>query len=77
MIKRAFDLSFALFGLVLLAPVLLAIAVAVKLKDAGPVVYSQERMASFGDSFTELKIPCGGGPPHVFQKLPTRTSRIR
>ncbi|WP_336001809.1 sugar transferase [Halorientalis halophila] len=54
-IKRLFDVSFGAIGLLLLLPVILAIAVAVKLDSPGPILYSQERTAEFGDTFTVYK----------------------
>jgi lipopolysaccharide/colanic/teichoic acid biosynthesis glycosyltransferase len=42
--KRAFDLTFALTALVVLLPVLLAIAVAIKLDSRGPVLFRQRRL---------------------------------
>jgi len=42
--RRAFDAACALAGLVLLAPVLAAIALAIKLDDGGPIFYSQWRV---------------------------------
>jgi lipopolysaccharide/colanic/teichoic acid biosynthesis glycosyltransferase len=42
-LKRTFDLMFATVGLILLSPVLLAIAVAVKLSSRGPVIYRSVR----------------------------------
>ncbi len=44
MLKRAFDLSFAAVALVVLAPLLLAIAAAIKLDDLGPVFYRGTRI---------------------------------
>jgi len=54
-VKRAFDIAFAGVGLVGLSPLLLVIAVAVKLDSPGPVLYSQERTAEFGETFTVYK----------------------
>ena len=54
-IKRAFDVAFAVTGLVLLVPVVVAIAAAIKLDDGGSVLYKQERTATFGDTFTVYK----------------------
>lgn len=54
-VKRVFDVCFALGGLVVLSPVLLVIAVAIKLDSSGPILYSQERTAEFGDTFTVYK----------------------
>ena len=54
-IKRAIDFTGALFGLVLLSPVLLATAVAVKLTSKGPVFFGQTRVGKDGDLFTMWK----------------------
>jgi Undecaprenyl-phosphate glucose phosphotransferase len=53
--KRAFDLAFALGVLVGLAPLLLLIALAVRLSSPGPIFYRQERMGLDGRRFTILK----------------------
>lgn len=42
-LKRALDIVGALFGLVLLSPVLLAVALAVRLTSKGPVLFRQSR----------------------------------
>ncbi|WP_336135589.1 sugar transferase [Natronomonas amylolytica] len=53
--KRIFDSVFAGVGLLVLSPVMLLIAVAIKLEDGGSVLYGQERTASFGDTFRVYK----------------------
>ncbi len=53
--KRIFDVVFAAIGLVAFAPIMFIIAVAIKLDSSGPVVYSQERTAEFGDTLTVFK----------------------
>jgi Undecaprenyl-phosphate glucose phosphotransferase len=53
--KRAFDLVFAASVLVALAPVLAAIAAAVRLTSRGPILYRQDRMGLDGQSFRMLK----------------------
>ncbi|WP_254535982.1 sugar transferase [Halomarina litorea] len=53
--KRAFDVAFALVGLVVLLPVILVVTLAVKLEDGGSVLYAQERTAEFGETFTVYK----------------------
>ena len=55
LLKRAFDICFATAALLALAPLLLLIAAAIKLDSTGPVLYSQERTAEFGDTFTVYK----------------------
>lgn len=54
-LKRGFDILFAGVGLVVLSPVMLAIAVAIKLEDGGSVLYRQVRTAAFGDTFDVYK----------------------
>jgi Undecaprenyl-phosphate glucose phosphotransferase len=53
--KRGFDLVFAALGLVLLSPVLLAIAIGVKLDSPGPVFFIQERVGMNGRRFRMIK----------------------
>ena len=53
--KRIFDAVFSLAVVVLLSPVFLALAVAVKLTSPGPVLYGQERMGLDGQRFRMLK----------------------
>lgn len=52
MSKRAFDLLGAAVGLLLLAPVLLLIALWIKLDSPGPVLYRQQRVGRGGRLFT-------------------------
>lgn len=54
-LKRAFDIAFAGSGLLALSPLMVAIAVAIKLDDGGRVLYGQERTAGFGESFNVHK----------------------
>ncbi len=53
--KRLFDIGFALFGLLLLAPIGFFIALAIKLTDRGPVFYRQRRVGRHGKPFAILK----------------------
>ena len=53
--KRAFDVAFAVVGLVVLAPVICLITLAIKLDDGGAVLYRQERTAVFGETFDVFK----------------------
>jgi exopolysaccharide biosynthesis polyprenyl glycosylphosphotransferase len=54
-IKRAFDILAAGLGLVLISPLWLAIAAAIKLTSRGPGLYRQERVGRGGRPFTMLK----------------------
>ncbi len=53
--KRLFDLLVAATGLVVLAPLLLALAVWIKLDSPGPVFYRGERIARGGGTFRIFK----------------------
>lgn len=55
LIKRLFDLLGATVALVLLSPILGAIALTVKLSSHGPVFFRQERIGRGGRSFELLK----------------------
>ena len=51
MAKRLFDLVASSLGLLLLAPMLLAIALVIKLESPGRVFFRQERVGRFGKTF--------------------------
>jgi|GEM_PF-588259 len=53
--KRVFDIVAALAGLLLLAPLMLALAAWVKLDSAGPVLYRQRRVGRNGVPFCIVK----------------------
>jgi lipopolysaccharide/colanic/teichoic acid biosynthesis glycosyltransferase len=55
MIKRGFDVAFALVGLSVLSPVIIAIVVAIVIEGEGPVFFSQERTYLLGETFTVHK----------------------
>jgi exopolysaccharide biosynthesis polyprenyl glycosylphosphotransferase len=51
MLKRVFDVVFSLVALILVSPLLIAIAIAIKLDSNGPVFYLSERMGKKGRVF--------------------------
>jgi exopolysaccharide biosynthesis polyprenyl glycosylphosphotransferase len=53
--KRAFDFCFALAALLVISPLLLVTALAIKLTSKGPVFYSSERIGIDGRAFAMLK----------------------
>jgi sugar transferase (PEP-CTERM system associated) len=53
--KRLMDVLLAAIGLVLTAPLMLIVAVAVKLTSRGPIVYRQQRVGLHGRIFHALK----------------------
>lgn len=54
-IKRAMDLVLSALGIVLLSPLMMAIALAIKLTSPGPVFFTQERVGLDGRPFQLLK----------------------
>ena len=50
LIKRAIDFFAALFGLIALAPLMIFVAIAVKITSPGPVFFSQMRSEKYGCS---------------------------
>ena len=53
--KRIFDLVFAVVFLVLLSPLMLLSAIAIKLDDGGPVLFKQKRLTYHGKEFYVYK----------------------
>lgn len=54
-LKRCFDIVVALIMLVVLSPVFLILAIAIKIDSAGPVFYRQERVTQYGKVFRIFK----------------------
>jgi exopolysaccharide biosynthesis polyprenyl glycosylphosphotransferase len=54
-VKRLVDMVGSTIGLVLLSPIMMLLAVLIKLDSDGPVLYTQERMGLDGKSFMMLK----------------------
>lgn len=53
--KRLMDIVGSLLALILFSPVILAVAAAVKFTSEGPVLFSQQRVGQWGETFTFLK----------------------
>lgn len=53
--KRLFDLLFSFFGLIILTPILLVIAVCIKLTSRGPIFYRQVRVGKNNKDFQIFK----------------------
>jgi len=51
MLKRSFDISGSSVGIALLSPLLLLIALLIKLDSRGPIFFRQERVGLFGKKF--------------------------
>ncbi|WP_332628485.1 undecaprenyl-phosphate glucose phosphotransferase [Halalkalibacter flavus] len=55
MAKRAFDVVFSITAIIITSPILLAIALGIKLTSKGPVIFKQERVGLNKKTFTMYK----------------------
>ena len=53
--KRSLDLTVAVLALIVLAPVMLAIGLAIRLDSPGPALFKQKRVGKGGQLFTTIK----------------------
>lgn len=53
--KRVFDIVVSLVALILLAPIFLAVIIAIKLEDKGKAIFTQERIGMGGHNFKLYK----------------------
>ena len=79
--KRAFDLAIAALGLVLLSPLLAAIALAVTLDSPGPVFFRQERVGRGGvpfriHKFRTMRHDAAGAGPQLTVGADARITRV-
>lgn len=84
-LKRAMDIAISVVGITITSPIMLAVALAIKLEDGGPVFYKQKRVTLGGEVFDILKfrsmivnaekdgksIPATGNDPRI-----TKVGRI-
>jgi sugar transferase (PEP-CTERM system associated) len=81
LIKRLFDLVFALFGLIITAPIMLLTAIAIRIEYPGPIFYLQHRVGMDGKDFKVIKFRSmrqdaeKDGPKWASQNDP-RTTRV-
>jgi len=54
-VKRIFDIVLSILGIVILSPVMLVVAIAIKLDSRGPIIYSQKRVGELRKLFTFYK----------------------
>ena len=54
-LKRSFDLITSTIGCILISPILIGIALSIKLTSKGPVFFKQKRVGRYGKEFSILK----------------------
>lgn len=81
-VKRICDIVFSLIGLVLTSPILLVVAIAIKLEDHGPVFFKQKRTTIGGAEFDILKFRSmivdaeKDGKPHPAGEADDRITKV-
>jgi putative colanic acid biosynthesis UDP-glucose lipid carrier transferase len=80
-IKRASDIVLASLILLLLTPLMLAVAVAVKLSSPGPIIFRQRRYGLYGDEimvykFRSMTVMENGGAVTQAQRNDSRVTKI-
>ena len=83
-LKRGFDVIISLLAFIILWPVLLLIAIAIKVSCKGPAVFKQQRAGKNGDSFVFYKFrtmttdadPFGPSPKSAHDPRLTKIGRI-
>ena len=70
--KRVIDLVLSIIGLIVLSPVFLAIAIAIKIDDPGPAVFSQKRVGIHKTyfklyKFRSMKVDTPDIPTHLLE----------
>ncbi len=80
-VKRALDIIIAVFGLVLLSPVFLVVAVAILIDDPGPVFFKQKRFGIHKTyfnlyKFRSMRVDTPDSPTHLLKNPQQYISRV-
>lgn len=81
-VKRAMDIFFSGIAVILLSPLFLIIALAIKIEDRGPVFFKQERVTKDGKHFMILKFRSmivdaeKDGRPHPAEEHDDRITKV-
>ena len=69
-LKRAMDIVGSVLALIMLFPIFVVIAIAIKLTSKGPVLFRQQRIGQHGRPFVFLKFRsmCVANDPHVHKE---------
>ena len=74
-VKRGIDFIIALFGLIIAGPIMLIIAIAIKLDSKGPVIFKQKRTGKYGKNFEvwKFRTMAANNDVHNFSKADQHT----
>jgi lipopolysaccharide/colanic/teichoic acid biosynthesis glycosyltransferase len=80
-LKRIIDMGFGMLGLALSSPVMLLVALAVRLDSKGPVIFRQTRVGYRGKTFElykfrSMRVDAEAGGAQWAQKHDTRVTRL-
>ena len=81
-LKRTFDIILSFLSFIILSPIFVVVAIAIKLDDKGPVFYKQERVTIGGNKFMILKFRSmivdaeKDNRPHPAEEKDTRITRV-
>jgi len=81
-VKRTFDIFVSFFALLILSPIILITAIAIKVEDGGPVFFRQERVTKNGKHFMILKFRSmivnaeSDGRPHPAGEKDSRITKV-
>ena len=54
-VKRTIDITLSIIGAIILSPILLVTAIAIKIESKGPIIFKQERIGKNGEVFKIYK----------------------
>ena len=80
-IKRIIDFILAFFGLIILSPVFLAVFIAIKMDDPGPVIFKQKRIGIHKTyfnlyKFRSMKVNTPDVPTHLLENPEQYISKV-
>ncbi len=53
--KRIFDMAVSVFGIIIFSPIMIVVAILIKLESRGPIIYKNERIGNDGKKFNVYK----------------------
>ncbi len=86
-LKKTMDMCIATIGIIITSPIMLLVALAIKIESRGPIIYKSKRVGKYGNLFTFLKFRSmythmsvgygGKEADEIYKKLITSDANIR